>query len=141
MRTCTICSRPDRPEIDAAIVGGESLRGLAARYATSAQTLLRHKPHVSAALSTAKAAEQAASADTLLDQVQRLQRSSLRILRKAEKAGDLRTSCAAISQARGCLELLGKVTAQIVEHQHVNLDIDVTKLSDAELAAIIKGHR
>ncbi|MFA5787697.1 MAG: hypothetical protein WDA71_12080, partial [Actinomycetota bacterium] len=57
-KRCTICSRNDRAAIDQAIVAGESLRGIAARFSTSAQTLLRHKPHVSAALATAQEAAQ-----------------------------------------------------------------------------------
>jgi hypothetical protein len=57
----------------------------------------------------AREAEEAARADDLLEQVRHLQAHALHILERAEKAGDLRTALAAISQARGNLELLGKL--------------------------------
>jgi len=37
----------------------------------------------------------------------------MRILQQAEQAGDLRTACTAIREARGTLELLAKVTGEL----------------------------
>jgi hypothetical protein len=84
----------------------------------------------------AREVEDAARADDLLDQVRHLQSHALGILDRAEKAGDLRTALAAISQARGNLELLGKLAGELDERPVVNLNISPQWL---ELRAVIVG--
>ena len=87
-------------------------------------------------ITRSKEAEEAARADDLLDQVRNLQAHALDILERAEKAGDLRTALAAISQARGNLELLGKLAGELDERPVVNLNISPEWL---ELRAVIVG--
>jgi hypothetical protein len=41
-RTCTICDRPDRDEIEHAAVSGGSLRDIAGRYGVAKSSLSRH---------------------------------------------------------------------------------------------------
>jgi hypothetical protein len=65
-----------------------------------------------------------------------LQAHALDILERAEKAGDLRTALAAISQARGNLELLGKLAGEIDERPVVNLNVSPEWL---ELRAVMVG--
>jgi hypothetical protein len=97
----------------------------------------RHKTeHLPAYLSKAREAEDAAKADDLLDQVRNLQAHALDILERAEKAGDLRTALAAISQARGNLELLGKLAGELDERPVVNLNVSPEWL---ELRTVIVG--
>jgi hypothetical protein len=84
----------------------------------------------------AREAEEAARADDLLDQVRNLQAHALDILERAEKAGDLRIALAAISQARGNLELLGKLAGELDERPVVNLNVSAEWL---ELRAVIVG--
>ena len=84
----------------------------------------------------AKEIEEATRADDLLDQVRHLQGHALDILERAEKAGDLRTALAAISQARGNLELLGKLAGELDERPVVNLNVSPEWL---ELRAVIVG--
>ena len=43
---CSVCSRPDRAEIDAVLWAGTALRVLGKRYGTSKGTLHRHKQHL-----------------------------------------------------------------------------------------------
>jgi hypothetical protein len=97
----------------------------------------RHKTeHLPAHLLKAKEVEEVAQADDLLDQVRHLQIHALDILERAEKAGDLRTALAAISQARGNLELLGKLAGELDERPVVNLNVSPEWL---ELRAVIVG--
>jgi hypothetical protein len=97
----------------------------------------RHKvEHLPAHLLKAKEVQEAARADDLLDQVRNLQTHSLDILERAEKAGDLRTALAAVSQARGNLELLGKLAGELDERPVVNLNVSPEWL---ELRAVIVG--
>jgi hypothetical protein len=63
-----------------------------------------------------------------------LQGHALNILERAEKAGDLRTALAAISQARGNLELLGKLAGELDARPLVNLNVSPEWL---ELRAVI----
>src|SRR5215217_8503155 len=121
-RRCTVCDHSERHSIDEALVSGAPYRSVAKRFELSESAVYRHKTeHVPAHLLKAKEAEEAARADDLLEQVRNLQVHTLDILERAEKAGDLRTALAAISQARGNLELLGKLAGDLDERPIVNV--------------------
>ena len=123
-RRCTVCNHPERNGIDQALVTGAPYRSVAKRFALSESAVYRHKTeHLPVHLLKAKEVEEAARADDLLDQVRTLQTHALDILGRAEKAGDLRTALAAISQARGNLELLGKLAGELDERPVVNLNV------------------
>ena len=115
-RACTICKHPARAEIDKALAGGAVKRELAALYRVSPDAMERHfAAHLPKALVKAEEAREAAQADNLLSQVRDLQARALAILDQAEAAGDLKVALAAISQARGNLELLGRLVATSAE--------------------------
>ena len=136
-RRCTVCDHPERHSIDEALVTGAPYRSVAKRFELSESAVYRHKTeHLPAHLLKAKEVEEAARADDLLDQVRNLQAHALDILERAEKAGDLRTALAAISQARGNLELLGKLAGEIDERPVVNLNVSPEWL---ELRGVIVG--
>ena len=132
-----MCAHLQRQDIDELLVSGAPYRSVAKRFGLSESAVYRHKTeHLPAHLSKAKEAEEAARADDLLDQVRHLQTHALDILERAEKSGDLRTALAAISQARGNLELLGKLAGQLDERPVVNINISPQWL---ELRAVIVG--
>jgi hypothetical protein len=136
-RRCTVCDHPERHSIDEALVTGAPYRSVAKRFERSESAVYRHKTeHLPAHLLKAKEVEEAARADDLLDQVRNLQAHALDILERAEKAGDLRTALAAISHARGNLELLGKLAGEIDERPVVNLNVSPEWL---ELRGVIVG--
>jgi hypothetical protein len=136
-RRCTVCDHPQRHSIGEALVDGAPYRSVAKRYGLSESSVYRHKAeHLPAQLLKAKEVEEAARADDLLEQVRDLQAHVLDILERAEKAGDLRTALAAISQARGNLELLGKLAGELDERPVVNLNVSPEWL---ELRAVIVG--
>jgi len=136
-RRCTVCDHLQRHSIDEALVSGGPYRSVAKRFGLSDSAVYRHKTkHLPAHLLRAREVEEAARADDLLDQVRHLQSHALDILERAEKAGDLRTALAAISQARGNLELLGKLAGELDERPVVNLNISPQWL---ELRALIVG--
>lgn len=121
-RTCTICAHPERQAIDEALVDGASMRELAAKYRVSPDAIARHNAaHLPAKLARAAQAKEVAAADSLLVQVQTLQRRTLGILGKAERAADLRAAVGAIREARGNLELLAKLTGELDERPQVNI--------------------
>jgi hypothetical protein len=136
-RRCTVCDRPERHSIDEALISGAPYRSVAKRFELSESSVYRHKTeHLPAHLLKAKKVEEVAQADDLLEQVRHLQSHALDILERAEKAGDLRTALAAISQARGNLELLGKLAGELDERAVVNLNVSAEWL---ELRAVIVG--
>src|SRR5215217_4455888 len=121
-RRCTVCDHSERHSIDEALVNGAPYRSVAKQFELSESSVYRHKTeHLPAQLLRARGAEEAARADDLLEQVRNLQVHTLDILERAEKAGDLRTALAAISQARGNLELLGKLAGELDERPVVNV--------------------
>ena len=136
-RRCTVCDHPERYDIDETLVTGAPYRSVAKRFGLSESAVYRHKTeHLPAHLLKAREVEEVAQADELLDQVRHLQTHALDILERAEKAGDLRTALAAISQARGNLELLGKLAGELDERPVVNLNISPEWL---ELRTVIVG--
>jgi len=136
-RKCTVCDHPKRHSLDEALVTGAPYRSVAKRFELSESSVYRHKTeHLPAHLLKAREVEEAARADALLEQVRHLQGHALDILERAEKAGDLRTALSAISQARGNLELLGKLAGELDERPMVSLNISPQWL---ELRAVIVG--
>jgi hypothetical protein len=136
-RRCTVCDHPQRHGIDEALVTGAPYRSVAKRFRLSDSAVYRHKAeHLPAHLLKAKEVEEVARADDLLEQVRNLQTHALDILERADNAGDLRTDLAAISQARGNLELVGKLAGELDERPVVNLNFSPEWL---ELRAVIVG--
>lgn len=72
-RTCTICARPERAQIEMALVAGElSFRTIADRWAVSKTALIRHKAdHLPQRLEAAKAAADEADDLDVLDELLR----------------------------------------------------------------------
>jgi hypothetical protein len=136
-RMCTVCDHHERHDIDEALVTGAPYRSVAKRFELSESAVYRHKAeHLPAHLLKAREAEELARAGDLLEQVRHLQTHALDILERAEETGDLRTALAAISQARGNLELLGKLAGELDERPVVNLNVSPEWL---ELRAVIVG--
>ena len=136
-RPCTACRHPQREEINRALVNGEPFRNIAKRFGTSSTAVFRHKDHLPKALVKAQEAREVARADDLLGQVRDLQERALRVLGAAEAAGDLRAATGAIREARGCLELLGKVTGELVEkHAHIHAEIPSRQASEEARRAV-----
>jgi len=121
-RTCTISTHPQRDAIDAALLDNLPLRDIAGQYAVSKSALARYRnDRLPAALMQARAAEDVTHADDLLAQVRDLQSRALTILDTAETAGDLKVALAAIREARGCIELFGRLAGELSDGATVNI--------------------
>ncbi len=138
-RVCTICTHKSRAKIDQALVERQAFRAIARQYKVSKDSLVRHSDdHLPAALVKAQAAVEAAQADALLAQVVDLRDRAIGILDTAEASDDLRVALTAIREARGCVELLGKLAGQLNEAPTVNLILmpEWRQLQVAILAAL-----
>ena len=116
-RTCLACSSPEREAIDKALVAGESFRNIAKRVSISPAGLLRHKNHVSQAITKASERREEQLGDNLLDEMRRVQRKAWELLGKTEFEGDYRASIVALREVRECLESLGDMLAKVQAHR------------------------
>jgi hypothetical protein len=137
-RRCSVCTHPDRENIDEALVSATAISAISAKYRDISEDALgRHKAnHLPAKLVMAEKAKEVAQADSLLEQVRDLQGRALAILDQAEMSGDLRTALGAIREARGNLELLAKLLGELDDRPQVNVLISPEWL---ELRAVIVG--
>jgi hypothetical protein len=131
-RTCTICTHPEREEIDKTLLSGQlGLRDIARRYHASKDSLSRHKPHLSHSLMQAKGAQEALKSERLLDharslvnRTESLYQAAEGILDQATRSKDLGMALKAIRElglvireARGNATLLGNLTGELRQDQ------------------------
>ena len=121
-RTCTIGRHAERAAIDSALVERRPFRDIAGQHKVSKSALVRHfDDHLPSSLVKAQEATEAAQADALLAQVVDLRDKALGVLEQAEASEDLRTAVSAIREARGCVELLGKLAGQLKDSPTINV--------------------
>jgi len=120
-RVCTVCNHPSKVEIDRMLVEGEPYRSIAKQFSLSDAAVYRHKSHLNGTLIKAKGIKEIVQADNLMEQVRDLQKRALNILSKTEESEDWRAATGAIREARGCLELLGKLAGELQDGQTVNV--------------------
>lgn len=114
-RECSLCGRPDRPEIDRALVSGEkSNRRIAAQCDVSETAVRRHRSHIPATLAKARDAAEVVRADDLLGRLLELNRETMAILRDARgKDGNPDIALRAIARAEKQLELQAKLLGEL----------------------------
>ena len=132
--TCKTCRHASVQEIDKALLAGQPYRSVAKQYEASPPSVYRHQQdHLPAAMVKAVEAAELAHGGTLLEQLQSLQTKVLGILNKAEQAGDLRTALMAVREVRGTLELVGKITGELVNRHQVSGTIGHLIMPDKSL--------
>ena len=90
-RTCTVCSHPEKEEIDRLLVRGDSIAGIARDFAVSEDALKRHfDNHVPKTLAASPSAKEITDADKLLSEIETVKARALSLLDKAEEAQDTR---------------------------------------------------
>jgi hypothetical protein len=126
-RKCTICSHPSQEEINAALLGPESLRTTASRWSVSKTALLRHKAdHLPASVVKAAAVEQEISGGKILDRLLELHRETAQILREARTTKDNQLALKAIARAEKQLEIEGRMLGEL----NASTTVDVTMLPE-----------
>lgn len=137
-RTCTICIHPSLKSIDHALIAGAAYRSVTERYEASPPSVYRHQQgHLPGTLMKAQDAKEVAHADSLLEQLRRLQIETLGILTRAEEAGDLKTALTAIREARGTVELVAKLTAGVSNRPEMQRSNPYSELTVEELRALV----
>jgi hypothetical protein len=140
-RPCTICQNVQIDSINRALVNGASCRDIASQYRVGYMSVHRHKEagHIPASMVKAEEAKEIAKGEDLLEWTKGILGKAVSYMNQAEAAGDLRTACSAIREARGCVELLGKVTGELDSRSQVNLQVNVpSMLNSLEWPTIIR---
>jgi transposase-like protein len=141
--TCSICSQPNRAQIDEALVEQRSLRDIARQFGVHRSSLDRHKQHIPKALAKAKNAETVAESTSLLTRLTHLVRKCEIAYEEAREDGNWTGAAAFAREIRGCLELLGKLSGELQSGRPgVNIAIatiealDVNRLTEEQLEVL-----
>lgn len=119
-RPCNVCSHPERIEIDRLLVNGMAAAAVARQFGLVGRTVLRHADkHLPETLQAAAQRDDEARELDVLAEVKALHRRTLRILDASDDSP--RTGLSAIREARGNLELLGKLLGKIDERPQINV--------------------
>lgn len=139
--TCKTCRHPQREEIDRALALGESTRGIAGRYGLAKSGVDRHASlHLRPALAL-QAQKMDDHEKSIMVEMLSLHRRTLALLEQAEQAGDLRSALAAIREARGNLELVGRASGELLPPQVQQVYIGLGVADESELRRIVEQHK
>jgi len=111
-RTCSLCQREDRAEIDAAIRDGVSYRDIAGRFGTSRSVVGRHALHVLQSTADALPAIRRAdglSAQNFIEDLLRLKEKAEHWLQLAEKEKNIQAAIFIMREVRATIETLCKI--------------------------------
>gem|GEM_PF-1762530 len=136
-RSCVICRKPERSEIDNALIENQSLRDIAKRFGTTSASLHRHRQHLPIELSKANQAQDTPGATTLLDWVESLIGRLENIAEQAQKEHAWSAAAGAIREIRGCLTMLAQRRGELQTgtRRGVNVTISVEQIRAAVRAA------
>jgi hypothetical protein len=114
-RTCSICSLPQRIEIETVVLGGTSIRSAAKVAGVSGSALQRHFKHLPAAIAKSVAGEtlQIQACGKLPARIEELIAQTRHVLESAKKKSDFHAALAAIRANLSCLEMLGKISGEL----------------------------
>jgi hypothetical protein len=112
----------------------------------SLSALDRHKSHLPGTLAKAQHAAVVCEATSLLARVESLMQESEKIAAAAKLEKNWTAATSALREARGCLELLGKLRVELQQpgslhlHKHEHVHSSETATSEAEIELMISQH-
>lgn len=135
--TCTVCRLPaeSRQKAEAALLARGTLRDIAGQFQVSKTALQRHADaHLPAKLVKAREGRELASAETLVEKLERYEKDALRLAAKAEKAGDLRTAAAILTTGvTRFAELVARLRGELQ-----NASINIAILNDPDVRRLLE---
>ncbi len=132
-RRCTVCTHPQREEIDWAIARGESYRGIAQRHFVSITAIHRHaRAHLPQQVQAAARAEMVEHGASILSQVRELNQKARQLLDEAASRGRYSGAAAFLKEARELLTLEARLLGELDTRERV----EVHNYLDARTLAI-----
>ena len=144
-RRCTICHHPQHEEIAVSLFR-DGTRPTARRFQLSLPALDRHKGHLPGTIINALQAEVVSEATSLLARVENLMHECEKIAAAAKLEKNWSAATSALREARGCLELLGKLRGELQQpgalhlHKHAHIHPGVQPRNEAEIELEIARH-
>lgn len=121
-RTCTVCSHPERTDIELGLVSGQSQRALSASFRVSHDAIRRHADaHLSGGLRKAAEGLEAARADNLVAEMAAVAQEAREAFRRAKEAGEDRMALAALREVRESIKALAAIAPEPDEAERVAL--------------------
>ena len=118
------------------------MRDVARRFGIGRNAVHRHRKggHIAEALAKASEAADVARGDDLLTRVRGLEGRALRILDRAERAGDLRVALRAIAEARSTIKLLADAERKRLMDDEQTIGIEELMALMAAITDVILRH-
>jgi hypothetical protein len=131
-RTCTICTHPQRAEIDQALATGPQIRAISALFRVSEDALARHKAaHLPVLVSKSAMQEEIKAANDIVGsaidvvkQLKTINNATLHILREAKEMGAYVLQLQAIDRVYRQIELQAKLLGELDRQPNVNILIN-----------------
>ena len=121
-RTCTVCSHPDRPAVDTALIAGEPYRDIARRFRVSKDAVARHKDeHLPAGMVKAQEVTDVRHAIDVVQQLKAINGVCMSVLKDARDQGDGDLALKAVDRIQRQIELQAKLIGQLDERPVVNV--------------------
>lgn len=121
-RHCSVCTHPNRADIDRALVNGSAYRDVAGRFGLSKSAVARHQAeHLPAALVQGAAARDEVRALDVTQQLAAINAASVAILRQAQAARDGDLALKAIDRIAKQVELQSKLIGLLGDGVVVNI--------------------
>lgn len=121
-RICTICSHPERAQIEASVVAGMSNRLIASQFNVGYKSIERHSSeHIAQAIQRSAAAKEEVQSLNVVRQLQVINNISLAILREARDAKDSMLVLHAVDRVSKQLELQAKLLGDINDSPQINI--------------------
>ena len=119
-RRCRVGDSSDRDSVDAAIVAGEPIRGIADCFGIGRESVRRHaKNHPSPAPAAMQAASDRATAKTTLGRMEARHEILADVVQAARASGRSTTIINASRELRQTAELLAKITGDVNDRPQV----------------------
>jgi hypothetical protein len=139
-RVCTVCTHPQRSQIDRELAGGAPHHELVALYRVSKDAVSRHSAtHLPAQVVKAQAAEDVKQALDVLQQLKAINGATLQILQQARAVGDGDLALRAIDRIQRQIELQARLLGELDDRPQLNLVVspEWQGLRQAVLVALV----
>jgi hypothetical protein len=123
-RPCSVCSHPERREIELQIVAGATLQAVSTEFGMSPNSVMRHRDNHMTGIAEAeadRAAQRGEQGEDLVKIARGLRNKAFSLGMAAEQKGDLRTALTGVRDAGRLLETQGKLEGKIEPGTTVNI--------------------